>query len=264
MTADPIAPTAPLDRPGPLEPAELRAAAGRLSPHLVATPSIGEVRLPGFVVSQHLVIKAENLQPSGSLWYRGALHTLLRALGAWKGVAFAGDARWLLAMARAACQVRVPARAVSSAPRDAALHGELRELGAEVICADDAAAVQATLERLRTRDGLHVARGLDDRDCFVGVATLGLELARDLPADIDGVVVSPARFAAPLDAGLRAAGRELPVRGVAPAAHDAARLDRLRCALTAGLRIDSDRDGVAALATALDTPDAALCAVLAC
>lgn len=57
----------------------IRAAAARLRGHVVATPLIGGLLLPGFAHAADVRIKPELLQPGGSAWYRGYLHLVLRA-----------------------------------------------------------------------------------------------------------------------------------------------------------------------------------------
>ena len=96
-----------------------------------------------------------------------------------------------------------------------------------------------------------------DPDFVVGLATVGLELAAELPRDCSLVVSS---LASGLEAGLRAGGHSARVEEVDTGSASAV----LREALRTGHRLESDLEGLAALAWALDHGQDSVCAVLAC
>ena len=265
-----------------LQAAAVAAAAGRLEGHLVATPLIGAVLLPGFTVPATLRVKAECLQSGGSLAFRGAKHHLLRQLGGNKGLVVHGSRREVLAGAVAAGSHRLPVVAVvigagggaagvaagvaagaaaaagAAEPQGQVLVPEdavdamLRQLGCEVVAVPTAEAARACAQELRQQRGYQVLPRLDGVDYALGIATLGLELARELPADIAAVVMAPADLAVVVEAGLRAGGCACPVRGVDA---DASALpEGLACAVRAGLRIECDAEGLAALAAVVAEP----------
>lgn len=240
------------------------AAAQRLTGHLVRTPMIGDLRLPGF--GFHGVrIKAECLQMAGTLMFRGYLHCLQRSLGRWKGLALAGSPREIYAQAVAASLHRLPACAVVEGDVQAGLLDRIEDTGCEVqrVGAGEAARV---LGRVVRSHGFQPMPALGDRDVWCGIATIGVELAQELPREIAAVQISPACLAEPVRGGLRAADREVDVRGV-DRSEDASHAELARAVLT-GLRVDSDPDGLAALASVhselLERSESPTCVVLSC
>ena len=96
--------------------------------------------------------------------------------------------------------------------------------------------------------------GLEEAAVADGVATIGLELADDLPAEIASVLVSPFELAAPLRDGLIAAGRDCEVRGESCVAGDDLR--SIADLVLGGLRVASEPAGLAALLPMLGVMDA--------
>jgi threonine dehydratase len=237
-----------------LDPAAIQAAAVRLKGHLVATPLVGAVRLPGFAVGADLRLKPEVLQPGGSLWYRGSEHFLLRKLGACKGLTLCGDVRAMLATAVAAQEHRVPVEAFCEALPAADLTGQLRELGCAVRVVTGALAAAQAQQR---REGTVMMPGPGDVDFDLGIATVGLELAQSLPAECARVFVAAA-FASAVDSGLVAGGRVIPV---VPAGADVPA--GLGAALLAGHRLAGGDWGLSALAQALAEGAGVMAVVLA-
>lgn len=158
---------------------DLGAAADRLRGHLVRTPLVGGVQLPG-VARDGLVLKLELLQPGASAWFRGYLHWSLRQMGRSKGLRFDPGVPGEAAAREVARLQRLPIAGL----RD---DGEAR--------------------------GFAELPGLDDPDVFVGTATLGQELAETLGSGVEALFVD-AGFAPAVEAGLRAAGSDLAVRAV--------------------------------------------------
>jgi len=193
-------------------PTLIHAAARRLKGHLVATPVIGDLRLPGFEVSPAVRVKAECLQTGGSVWYRGYLHYLLQSLGRYKGLVLHGEPRVILAQALAGALHRLPMVAVTAGlPADiAALVGGT---GCEVVVADSGttasiAQVAALAQQRASDTGFQLAGGIDDDAVHAGVATMGLELAEELPADVERVVLTDGSYSGAVAAGFAAAARE--------------------------------------------------------
>ncbi len=187
---------------------EIKAALQRLQGHLVATPLIGDILLPGLQLPADLRLKAECLQTGGSLHYRGVLHYLLRQMGRYKGLVLGGSWRQVIAAARAGHSQRLPMLAALAAEPTAGQAQLLQFCGCSY-------QVGASLAELRAQSGFQLMPGLEDDDMAAGVATLGLELAGELPLHCEVVMVSPPALAPPLQAGLLAGGCQLRVQGVA-------------------------------------------------
>lgn len=214
----------------------LEAAAARLRGALVATPLLGEPLLVGRGVAEGLRLKLECLQCGGSAWFRGAMHALARRFGSIARLAAEGDADCVRALASAAALQRVECHAL--APADAAQRAVLVALGA--VLHEAQAGLPGTLARL-------------DRaapDFTEGLATLGLELADELPSEIVAVFVAE-EFAAAVGDGLQAAGRPLALLAV-PA--DRSPDPGLADAVLRGARVLPGERGLAALSAALASP----------
>ncbi len=232
----------------PIAPADVEAAVRRLRGHLVATPLIGGLRLPGFPVAGDLRLKPEVLQPGGSLWYRAALHFLQRQLGRCRGLLLTGPPASLRAQALAGLQHRLPMVSFGPGLSGSEL-AELAALGCEHRSVPEAAADQAAREH-RQRSGFTLLPLAQDPDCRLGVATLGWELARDLPAACAQVLVPPGAGSG-VEAGLRAGGHAAVVREVT----DAAVPSGLAAALARGHGLVAGATGLAVLAAALGLTD---------
>lgn len=206
--------------------ARLETAALHLRGTLVATPILGDPWLPGVGFATGLRIKVERLQVSGSAAFRGAMYALGRRLGSTPVIRVAGREAHLLACATAAALQRVACTVFG--PVRPALAARLVALGAVL---DEAGGAVSFHE--------------DDPDYAVGLATLGLELGRELPGDVDSVHITDWLAPAVLR-GLAAAGRPIEVVAAAP------RCDAgLRRMAGDGLRVRADPEGLGALASAL-------------
>jgi threonine dehydratase len=241
--------------------AQVDAARRRLRGQLVATPLVSGLQLPGFAVPSDLRVKVEVLQPSGSIYFRGALHYLLRQLGAPLGLAAWGAERPVLAAARAAALLRLPCAAFPVGEPSAPVRALLDLLGCDVQPRPDAAQARAAAEHARASQGFQVMPGADHADYAAGLATAGAELAETLPAATEAVVVAPAELAPALAMGLAAGGMPLRVQGVDVGA--APPLDALGPAVRVGLRVEVGRPSLAALHWALER-GGSHCVVLSC
>lgn len=157
-----------------------------------------------------VVLKAENLQRTGSFKLRGAL-AKLAALGdgCTAGVVAGSAGNHAQSVAYAAqargvpCEVFMPADAsIAKSESAAALGAVVRVVVGSV---DDC--VAAALERAR-EGGLAFVHPFDDPDVVAGQATLGLELVEDVP-DLAKVVV-------PVGGGGLAAGIAVAVKSARP------------------------------------------------
>jgi threonine dehydratase len=172
-----------------VEPADITRARVAVADIVRQTPV-----LPSLTLSEHtgadVVLKAENLQRTGSFKIRGALNKLA-ALGerCSRGVTAgsAGNHAWACAQAARArgvpCEVFMPVEAPISK-----IEG-CRTLGAEVHIGG--ASVDECVLRARARAeeaGMAFVHPFDDPDVIAGQGTLGLELLEDVP-DLRKVVV---------------------------------------------------------------------------
>jgi threonine dehydratase len=150
--------------------------------------------LPSLTLSQRtgaqIVLKAENLQRTGSFKLRGALNKLA-ALGerCARGVTAgsAGNHAWACAQAAEArgvpCEVFMPVEAPLSKVEGCRTHGATVHIGGQSV--DDCVA----LARARAEEaGMAFVHPFDDADVVAGQGTLGLELLEDVP-DLAKVVV---------------------------------------------------------------------------
>jgi threonine dehydratase len=164
-------------------------------------------------VGARVLLKAENLQVTGSFKARGATNVVRRlpeeAIRA--GVVAASAGNHAQAVACAACAAG--ARAVLVMPREAPLAkvAAVRRYGGEVLLHgatyDDS---QAEARRLSTEKGMTLVHAFDAPEVVAGQGTVGLEIARDAP-DLRLVVV-------PLGGGGLAAGVALAVKARLPGA----------------------------------------------
>ena len=163
-----------------------RAAAivGELARHtpLLSSRSLSE-RAGGRVV-----LKAENLQRTGSFKLRGATNKLSRIGGATGVVAGrAGNHGQSLAYAARAqglgCEVFMPREAPVAKVAAVQAFGGTVTVGGDTV--DDC--VAAALERAG-ESGAAFVHPFDDPDVILGQATLGLELLADVP-DLEAVIV---------------------------------------------------------------------------
>ena len=200
-------------------PTPVHAAARHLRGHLVDTPVIGDIRLSGFPVTLGVCVKVECLQTAGSAWYRGYLHYMLRSLGRFKGIVLHGD------------PLRIAAQTLA---------GEFHRLPMFEVSGDDPGA-------LAQEKGFHLLPGADDPDVSAGIATLGLELADQLPAEVGRVVLTAGAFVGPVREGFAAADRACDVLAVGTSAGTVAWPPEWPDAMARGLRVVTDDAGRSAL-----------------
>lgn len=189
--------------------AEIRAAQSQIARVIRVTPVFGSTHL----TSQQgapIVLKAENLQRTGSFKIRGATNKIA-SLGesAKKGVVAGSAGNHAQALALAArnagisCEIFVPSGA-SLAKIDAC-----KEYGAHVHEGGDSldTAVERALERSK-ESGATFCHPFDDPCVVAGQGTLGLELVEQVP-DLQTVVI-------PLGGGGLAAGAAIAIKSQLP------------------------------------------------
>lgn len=166
---------------------EIRAAAAALSGHVERTPVL---RLEG-VADAEVLVKAENLQKTGSFKIRGAFNKLRQLDEDQKrrGVIAASAGNHAQGVALAARWLGV--RCVVVMPEGASLAKVVatRRLGAEVILHGDG--FDQALEearRIQAREEMTFVHAFDDPAVIAGAGSVGLELAEQVP-DADTVLV---------------------------------------------------------------------------
>jgi hypothetical protein len=226
--------------------AELDAACDRLRGHLVATPVLGGWSVPGLALPAGFRVKAELLQAGGSIWFRGAQHCLLRQMRRFKGLLLSGEPRQVLAAAWAAQSQRAPMRAVLAVPPTAAVARMLGMLGCdvEVDAAPDAVGRKLSSE---TCAGFYRFPGVEDDEYALGIATVVVELAHDLPSTTETLLVSPPLCASAVELGVRMLSLPWRVRTVPPAAAADNADAALALAVREHARVDLDAESVALL-----------------
>jgi threonine dehydratase len=169
--------------PQPVTHADVQDAARQIAGHVRETPmtSAGEL---GRRVGARVVLKAENLQLTGSFKARGATNTISRlsheAVEAGVVAASAGNHAQAVAFAAR----RAGARSMLVMPEQAPLAkvAAVRQYGGEVRLHggnyDDAHAEAA---RLVDAEGLTAVHAFDQAEVVAGQGTVGLEIARQAP-----------------------------------------------------------------------------------
>ncbi|MFK3982002.1 threonine/serine dehydratase [Micromonospora sp. NPDC050397] len=173
---------------------DITAAIDRLAGRVVRTPLLGSARL-GDSLGVQVLLKAENLQHTGSFKVRGVLNALLarQARGELPtGVATFSAGNHAAATAFGGRSLGLPV-VVCMPPRAVVTKVEaVRRYGGEVIFTDDLLGTCRTVAQER---GYPILHPFDDPDVIAGQATVGAELAEQLagpgvdPAEVDLVLV---------------------------------------------------------------------------
>src|SRR2546430_3221673 len=200
----PQLPRSPERRSGKLVTAQdVRDAAERLRGVAVRTPL-------RYVEPLDAYLKLENLQPIGAFKIRGAYNAISRLPPAARraGVITYSSGNHGQAVAYAAQLLGIRAVVVMPETAPAVKVAGVQKWGGEVVVAGRTSQDrQVKAEELSAREGLAVVPPFDHPDIVAGQATVGLEIAADLP-DV-GTVVVPVGGGGPISggvAGLQRAG----------------------------------------------------------
>lgn len=130
-----------------------------------------------------MVMKLELFQHTGSFKARGALLGIdwLRPEQAEAGVATFSGGNHALAVSWAARQGGVSAKVIMPKTADPIRIEGCREMGAEVVLAEDIGAAAALLEKVAATDGRAVLHPFNDINMAYGAATCGAEFIADAP-----------------------------------------------------------------------------------
>ena len=150
---------------------------------LVSSHSLGER------IGAEAFLKLENLQRTGSFKVRGAVYATSRLSPAARAAGVvtmsAGNAAQAIAYAGRAQGVSVTVVMPEGAPKTKI--AATRGYGAEIRFAPELTRLLPMVQELQA-EGLHFLHPFDDDDVIAGHASLGLEIAEDVP-DVDLVVV---------------------------------------------------------------------------
>jgi threonine dehydratase len=175
--------TEPLDRADVQQiVAAAQAATRRIAPHLRRTPwerSVPASQATGVDVW----LKHEQQQVTGSFKPRGSLTKLSRLSEEERarGVVAPTAGNHGIGLAYAASRIPVPTRLYLPADADPAKLRTLRELGADVSFFPDVEAARLAAVEAAAEHGWLYSSAYNDVDMVVGAATLGLEIAEEMP-----------------------------------------------------------------------------------
>src|SRR3989440_6555670 len=165
--------------------ADVRAAADRIRPHIVKTPTISGEPVAGAGVW----LKAESLQRTGSFKVRGAVNAVLQLTTDQRerGVITLSAGNHGLALAYAAQIIGIPCLVVVREDAPLSKLEAIRRLGAEIVLTP-IARWQERLEAEQRERNLHLVHPFDDPAVAAGQGTVGLEILEALP-DLRSLVV---------------------------------------------------------------------------
>ena len=208
---------------------QIRAAAERLRPLIHRTPIVTS-RLLDEAAGRHVFLKAECLQKGGSFKIRGAA-IALQALGAEArrvGIVAHSSGNHAQAVALAARHFGVDAVVVMPEDANRLKVAATTAYGATVVQAGVTAANRAERADEYVRKGRYLIHPFDDWSVITGQGTLGLEIAEDVPEDIEMVLfpIGGGGLVSGSAIALRALRPDVRIIGVEPAACAAAKASR--------------------------------------
>jgi threonine dehydratase len=205
--------------------ADVAATARWLAGRVVHTPVLRSAVIDE-IAGARLLLKAENLQLSGSYKMRGALRAVSRvaAEGAHTGVLAQSTGNHALAVAYAAREHGLAVTVVLPSDAPAAKADKAREYGARVVLGGATAEERhATVAKLQEQTGYAIIDAYDHPDVVAGQGTAALELLHDADAagtPLDALVVPVGGGGGAAGACLAAEDRPVDVYGVEPVGCD--------------------------------------------
>lgn len=188
---------------------EIEVARERVRTSVHRTPTFTS-RTLGERVGAPLILKAENLQKTGSFKVRGALNRILRmdAPARDRGVVTISAGNHAQALAWAAATAGVPCTVVMPEDASRSKAAASRAYGAEVVLHGTVfEAFQKSLD-LAEEEGLTFVHPFDDPEIVAGQGTVGLEILEDVP-ELEAVIV-------PVGGGGLISGVAAAVKGLHP------------------------------------------------
>jgi threonine dehydratase len=189
---------------------DVRAARERIGDRVRRTPMIPAGQLSRWVGARTL-LKAENLQLTGSFKVRGALNRLAMMSEAERaaGVVAASAGNHAQGLAFAARELGVQATAVMPAGAPVAKVAAVEQYGGEVVLNEGSyEEARDRADEIAKHDGKTLVHAFDDPQVVAGQGTVGLEIAEDAP-NVRLVVV-------PLGGGGLATGTAIAVKSLIP------------------------------------------------
>jgi threonine dehydratase len=170
----------------------IRAAHGRIAPHIHRTPVVTSASLDEIAGAQ-LFFKCENLQKTGSFKIRGATNAIFSLTDeeALHGVVAPSSGNHAAAMALAARWRGIPAYIVMPSNSSAAKMRAVESYGGKItLCEPNMASRENTCAEVMRKTGAHLVHPYDDARVIAGQGTAALELLEEI-GDLD-VVITPA------------------------------------------------------------------------
>jgi threonine dehydratase len=224
--------------------ADVRAAADRIRPHVVQTPTIsGEA-----VAGRDAWLKAENLQRTGSFKLRGAVNAVLQLSPEQRrrGVITLSAGNHGLALAYAAQIIGIPCLVVVREDAPLSKLEAIRRLGAEIVLSP-VAGWQERLEAEQRARNLYLVHPFDDPAVAAGQGTVGLEILEALPGVRSIVVpVGGGGLISGIAVGVKQQRPEVRIIGVEPEQAPAVTESLAAGHPVAPSRLDTVADGLAA------------------
>jgi len=240
---------------------QMRAAATRLAPHIVAT---AVQRWPGAELESRLgaqaqlLLKLELFQRTGTFKVRAAMLNVLDLTERERqhGVTAVSAGNHAIAVACAAQRVGVSAKVVMLASANPLRIAAARAYGAEIVMAPDGRTAFALAEEIRNSEGRTFIHPFDGRNVVLGTGGVGVEFLDEAPG-LDAVVV--AIGGGGLMAGVAAAVKQLKpsclVYGVEPIGADVMSRSFREAAPQSMDRVDTIADSLAPPMTTQATYD---------
>jgi len=170
---------------GALSLADVRAAADRIAPYVLKTPTLSGEALAG----PGVWLKAENLQRTGSFKVRGAVNAVLQLTDEQRrrGVITLSAGNHGQALAYAAQAFQIPCVVIIREDAQLTKLQAIRRYGAEIVLVP-LVEWQQRLEVEQERRNLHLVHPFDDPAVAAGQGTVGLEILDAVP-DLRTLVV---------------------------------------------------------------------------
>ncbi|MCZ6887794.1 MAG: threonine/serine dehydratase [Gammaproteobacteria bacterium] len=169
---------------------EIEAARTLLGDAVVTTPVVRWPRDDRFAGGTEAFVKLELFQVTGTFKARGALMNVkaLDAAALRRGITAVSAGNHAIAAAYAARVAGTTAKVVMIHSANPVRVQRCRELGAELVMADDAHAAFELAHDIEREEGRALIHPFEGRNTVLGTATVGLELARQVE-NLDAVIV---------------------------------------------------------------------------
>lgn len=196
-----------------------RSAQTLLDGHILMTPLVASPSL--LTPAGHpILLKAENLQPSGSFKIRGASYCISRLTDTQRrnGVIAYSTGNHAQAVALAARQQHVPATIVMSPDVPPYKSERTRQYGATILWADPSSQARRLMaESLAAEQNLALIPPYDHQDVILGQGTIGLEIADQYTPSAVFVPIGGGGLIAGIALAIKLLNPSIQVIGVEPA-----------------------------------------------